>query len=132
MEEMVLVYTSVNRPIRWAIFCGVYSYGALLSIVSPKDPWMMPIGLGAVRVVLKRMLYIAKGQYVDAPRFARDDRIFDLPKLTPAELEQNYISAPLPKMKLAEKCRQLIQQPYILGAALPITFLGQKKSNFHG
>ena len=25
MEEMVLVYTSANRPIRWAIFCGVYS-----------------------------------------------------------------------------------------------------------
>ena len=78
------------------------------------------------------MQHIAKGEYVDAPRFARDDRVFDLPKLSDAELAQNYVDAPLPKMKLAEKCKQLLQQPYIVGAALPITVLGPKKSNFHG
>ena len=106
--------------------------GALLPILQPKDPWLLPIGLGAIRVILKRMAYIAQGKYVDAPRFARDDRVFDLPKLSDAELAQNYVDAPLPKMKLAEKCKQLLQQPYIVGAALPITVLGPKKSNFHG
>ena len=106
--------------------------GALIPIVAPKNPWLIPTGLGAVRVVLKRMAYIAKGEYVDAPRFARDDRVFDLPDLSAEDLKKNYIDAPLPKMGLREKCKQLIQQPYILFTALPITVLGQKKSNFHG
>ncbi|MBP5271421.1 MAG: DUF362 domain-containing protein [Clostridia bacterium] len=105
--------------------------GALLPIVSPKDPWMMPIGMGAMKVVQKRMGFILKGTHVDAPRLARDDRVFDLPQIAKDQPDANYINAPLPKMSLRERCIQLIQQPYILFAALPITVLRPKGSGFH-
>ncbi len=106
--------------------------GYLVPIVAPNNPWLIPTGLGCVSVVLKRMAHIAKGDYVDAPMFARDDRVYELPALSAEELKQNYVPADLPKMSLVMKCKQMIMQPYMVFTALPITVLGQKKSNFHG
>lgn len=106
--------------------------GYLVPIVAPNNPWLLPTGFGALGVVGARMAHILKGEYVDAPRLARDDHIFDLPKLTEAEKQENYLPADLPKMNVVEKAKQLSMQPYMLLTALPITVLKQKGSGFHG
>ena len=72
-------------------------------------------------MILKRMKTIWGGRYVDAPRISHDDRVFDIPKkLSKAELAMDFVPYPLPKMSLYEKCRQIINQAYILLCALPL------------
>ncbi len=95
--------------------------GALIPIVSPANPYLLPTGFGLIKMILKRMKTIAGGRYVDAPRISHDDRVFDLPKkLSKADLKKDYVEYPLPKMGLIERTRQIINQCYILLCALPL------------
>ncbi|MCQ2488945.1 MAG: DUF362 domain-containing protein [Clostridia bacterium] len=95
--------------------------GSILPIVSPANQNLIPTGLGLIKMILKRMKTIWGGRYVDAPRISHDDRVFDIPKkLSKAELAMDFVPYPLPKMSLYEKCRQIINQAYILLCALPL------------
>ena len=95
--------------------------GALIPIVSPANPYLLPTGFGLIKMILKRMKTIWGGRYVDAPRISHDDRVFDIPKkLSKADLAKDFVPYPLPKMSLYEKCRQIINQAYILLCALPL------------
>ncbi len=95
--------------------------GSILPIVSPANQNLIPTGLGLIKMILKRMKTIWGGRYVDAPRISHDDRVFDIPKkLSKAELAMDFVPYPLPKMGPIEKCRQIINQAYILLCALPL------------
>ncbi len=95
--------------------------GALIPIVSPSNSNLLPTGFGLIKMILKRMKTIAGGRYVDAPRISHDDRVFDIPKkLSKADMKKDFVPYPLPKMGPIEKCRQIINQAYILLCALPL------------
>ncbi len=95
--------------------------GTLVPIVNPANPWLMHTGFSLLGVIGQRVGHIVQGDYVDSPKISHDDHVWDLPKsLTPADLEKNYVEAPMPKMSLMDKAEQSVKQLYLVLCALPL------------
>lgn len=94
--------------------------GTLIPIVSPANPWLIPTGLRLLQMIGIRAISALKGEPCDAPMLSHDDHVFPLPKLTKEEMEQNYISVPMPKMGPISRVKQAVMQTYLVLCALPL------------
>ncbi len=94
--------------------------GSLVPIVNPMNPWLMNTGINLVGMMGARIGHIMKGDYVDLPALTKDDHIWELPQLSEADMQKDYIPVPLPKASLAEKGKMAGLQAYLALCALPL------------
>ncbi|MGE5422123.1 MAG: DUF362 domain-containing protein [Ignavibacteriales bacterium] len=91
--------------------------GVTMPILSPKNKGLLPLVFGMIKTVSVRRKHIKNGRWVDCPH-AHEDRIFELPGLSEADMSKDYIEWPLPAMSKQEKKQQLKDQFTIITSAL--------------
>jgi hypothetical protein len=91
--------------------------GTTLPVTTPANRAFLPIGVGILKIILKRRKLIKQGFYVDCPHEHRDE-IFDLPELSASDKDRDFIEWPLPPMSGEEKSAQLKSQMSILRSIL--------------
>ncbi len=94
--------------------------GTLLPILMPTNPWLMHTGINVLDMIARRAISTMRGEPCDAPVLSHDDRIFEIPGLSPADKDKDFISAPMPKMGIAERVKQAGLQAYVALCALPL------------
>lgn len=98
-----------------AVAC--HAAGVTMPIMSPRNKGLAATVYGMLGTVLARQRLIRSGAYVDCPR-VHEDRVFELPPLTPEDTRKEHIPWPLPPMSAQEKRAQLRSQWEIVKSAL--------------
>ncbi len=98
-----------------AVAC--HAAGVAMPIMSPRNKGLLATVSGMLGTVLTRIRLIATGCHVDCPR-AHLDKIFDLPTLSAADAEKDYIPWPIPPLTREEKRQQQRSQWEIVLSAV--------------
>ncbi len=94
--------------------------GTLIPIMTPTNPWLVNTGLHLLEMIGLRALSALKGELCDAPMVSHDDRIFELPNISEADKQKDFIPAPMEKLGLVERIKQAGLQTYVALCALPL------------